>query len=593
MGSFPAASGETVRRTLGATLRALAARRDIEVDFVSNENGGTSDTAERVRVYAPRRPDGSIDLVRLRGAADSAALWLRDGAERWPLPAGLAGEAAQRAWRALAEARAEALHGGSYPGVNANIDAALAAAAAALERSPYPSDERGSAGQAELALALRLQLRERLLGRRADAAAGRLIARWRERLATHDSRIERLVRASADPAAYRDEAAALLHDLGFSATTADQGEHAVDVLECALPQPPVHGQPPPGPARAPEPQPTPRQPTPDARPLQADEGAGYRVFTTRFDEIVDAVDLASPDDLVALRARLDEQTARLRSPADRLARRLQRKLQAWQRSAWEFDHEEGILDCSRLARLVTQGAQSLSFKVERSAPCVDTVVTLLIDNSGSMRGRSIVVAAQVADLLARALERCGVKVEILGFTTRDWRDGDCHAQWLAAGSPRRPGRLNALRHIVYKAADTPWQRARTALGAMLQDGLLKENIDGEALLWAYARLGARREARKILMVVSDGAPIDEATASANGGGYLEHHLRAVIARIEHEARVELTAIGIGHDVRRHYTRALRVFDADELGGAVMDEFAALLAPGPHHAPRQRTRRTPV
>lgn len=276
-----------------------------------------------------------------------------------------------------------------------------------------------------------------------------------------------------------------------------------------------------------------------------------------------------------MRAFLDKQLAHLQGAVGRLANRLQRRLMAQQNRSWEFDLEEGYLDSARLQRIIIDPMQPLSFKREKDTNFRDTVVTLLIDNSGSMRGRPITVAATCADILARTLERCGVKVEILGFTTKAWKGGQSREKWLAGGKPQSPGRLNDLRHIIYKSADAPWRRARRNLGLMMREGLLKENIDGEALMWAHDRLLARSEQRRILMMISDGAPVDDSTLSVNPGNYLERHLRAVIEQIETRSPVELLAIGIGHDVTRYYRRAVTIVDADELAGAMTDQLAAL------------------
>ncbi len=301
----------------------------------------------------------------------------------------------------------------------------------------------------------------------------------------------------------------------------------------------------------------------------------YNAYTTEFDEVVNADELCDPDELARLRSQLDQQIEHLRGVTSRLANRLQRKLLSQQNRSWEFDLEEGLLDSARLARVVVDPLMPLSFKVEHETEFRDTVVTLLIDNSGSMRGRPISVAAMSADLLAQTLERCGVKVEILGFTTRTWKGGRSREKWLASDKPENPGRLNDIRHVIYKSADTHWRRARRSLGLMLREGLLKENIDGEALLWAHERLLARPEHRRILMVISDGAPVDDSTLSINSGNYLERHLREVISWIEKRSSVELIAIGIGHDVTRYYRRAVTLVDAEQLGGAVLGELAAL------------------
>ncbi|WP_022711302.1 cobalt chelatase, partial [Pseudochrobactrum sp. AO18b] len=306
-----------------------------------------------------------------------------------------------------------------------------------------------------------------------------------------------------------------------------------------------------------------------------DKHHDYKVFTREFDEIVEATDLCDDAELDRLRGFLDKQLANLQGVVGRLANRLQRRLMAQQNRSWLFDLEEGHLDSAKLVRVVIDPTQPLSFKTERDTNFRDTVVSLIIDNSGSMRGRPITVAATCADILARTLERCGVKVEILGFTTKAWKGGQSREAWLDRGKPAQPGRLNDLRHIVYKGADAPWRRARRNLGLMMREGLLKENIDGEALMWAHNRLLGRPEQRKILMVISDGAPVDDSTLSVNPGNYLERHLRAVIDEIENRSPIELIAIGIGHDVTRYYQRAVTIVDAEELAGAMTEQLASL------------------
>ena len=322
-------------------------------------------------------------------------------------------------------------------------------------------------------------------------------------------------------------------------------------------------------------------------------GPDYRPFTARFDETVAAEDLCEPEELDRLRGYLDKQLSHLQGVVARLANRLQRRLMAQQNRAWEFDLEEGLLDPARLSRIIIDPMHPLSFKREKDTNFRDTVVTLLLDNSGSMRGRPITVAATCADILARTLERCGVKVEILGFTTRAWKGGQSREAWLAAGKPANPGRLNDLRHIIYKSADAPWRRARKNLGLMMREGLLKENIDGEALDWAHKRLLARTEQRKILMMISDGAPVDDSTLSVNPGNYLERHLRWIIEEIETRSPVELIAIGIGHDVTRYYRRAVTIVDAEELGGAMTEKLAELFEEHAAEEPRRAPSRAPA
>ncbi len=330
---------------------------------------------------------------------------------------------------------------------------------------------------------------------------------------------------------------------------------------------------------------------PKVRNEAEDPSANYKVFTRAHDEEIGAEELCDGEELARLRSYLDQQLKPLQSVVGRLANRLQRRLLAKQNRAWSFDLEEGILDTARLTRVIIDPMAALSFKQEEDMPFKDTVVTLLLDNSGSMRGRPIMVAALCADILARTLERCGVKVEILGFTTRAWKGGLSKEDWLKAGRPPQPGRLNDLRHVIYKSADAPWRRSRRNLGLMMREGLLKENIDGEALLWAHERLLARSEQRRILMVISDGAPVDDSTLSANPGNYLERHLRAVIHWIETRSPVELIAIGIGHDVTRYYRRAVTITDAEQLGGVMIEKLAELFdEPAPMQQPPPRSPR---
>lgn len=333
----------------------------------------------------------------------------------------------------------------------------------------------------------------------------------------------------------------------------------------------------------------PLEPPPPAPHSDADPN--YTVYTTDFDEEIRAEELAEPAELERLRAYLDQQLEPLKGAVGRLANKLQRRLQAQQNRSWLFDLEEGILDAGRLARVVANPTTPLSFKWEKDTEFRDTVVTLLLDNSGSMRGRPISIAAICADVLARTLERCSVKVEILGFTTRAWKGGQSRERWLASGRPQQPGRLNDLRHIIYKSADAPWRRVRPNLGLMMKEGLLKENIDGEALEWAHRRLAGRPEARKILMVISDGAPVDDSTLSVNPANYLEKHLRDVIAMVERLRRVELIAIGIGHDVTRYYQRAVTITDVEQLAGAMTEQLASLFDSDPRAQRRSAMRRT--
>ncbi len=313
-----------------------------------------------------------------------------------------------------------------------------------------------------------------------------------------------------------------------------------------------------------------RQPPKDGNPRK------YSIFTNQFDKIIDAKDLITEDEIKKLRGNLDLQLSSLQNFISRLANKLQRKLLAKQNRSWNFDLEEGILDASKLPRVIIDPFNSLSYKKEKDIDFKDTVVTLLIDNSGSMRGRPITIAAICADILSRTLERCSVKVEILGFTTLNWKGGKSREAWMK-NKKNNPGRLNDLCHIIYKSADTPWRRAKNNLGLMLKEGILKENIDGEAILWAHNRLKKRKEERKIIMVISDGAPVDDSTLSVNSGNYLEQHLKKVVKWVEASKDIEINAIGIGHDVSNYYEKAIKIADVQELGDAMVDQLVELFS----------------
>jgi len=301
----------------------------------------------------------------------------------------------------------------------------------------------------------------------------------------------------------------------------------------------------------------------------------YKIFTTEFDEIEKAENLETPEEILKLRKNLDQQLTGFQDLITKLANKLQRQLLAKQNRSWDFDLEEGLLDSSKLTRIIIDPYNSLSFKKEKDLDFKDTVVSLLIDNSGSMRGRPITIAALCADILSRTLERCSVKVEILGFTTKNWKGGKCREEWNNKGKKKNPGRLNDLRHIIYKSADSHWRQSKKNLGLMLKEGLLKENIDGEAITWAYNRLKKRREERKILMVISDGAPVDDSTLSVNSGDFLEKHLKKIVKFIENKSDVEILAIGIGHDVSRYYEKAIKITDVQELGDVMIGQLSGL------------------
>jgi cobaltochelatase CobT len=508
-------------------------------------------------------------------------------------------------FEAVEQARVEALGSRRMPGVAANLGAMLD------EQYRRQGFERiTERTESTMAEAVRLLTREALTREPPPPAARRVVDLWRPWLEAKIGRdLSELDRAILDQDAYARATRRLLQDLdidlGEMADPADsddnqgQGEESDSDNEgeggdsaSAGAQPSLDGSPADGEAEDSDqdgaadqdgemmPGASDDDPGRPGRPGmmprgKADDTAIYRAFSTAADEVVEAEKLCDSDELNRLRHLLDQQLAHLQSVIARLANRLQRRLLAKQTRAWEFDLEEGILDAARLSRVVANPVLPLAYKQEQEMEFRDTVVTLLIDNSGSMRGRPITVAAMSADILARTLERCAVKVEILGFTTRAWKGGQARERWIAAGKPPNPGRLNDLRHIVYKAADAPWRRARRNLGLMLREGILKENIDGEALMWAYNRTLARSEQRRILMVISDGAPVDDSTLSVNPGNYLEKHLREVIHEIERQGVVELTAIGIGHDVTRYYRRAVTIVDAEQLGGVMLEKLAEL------------------
>ncbi len=601
------APADLLRRTTTAAVRAIAGRGDLEVGYGA---GAASVHGVEVRLPAPPRNVAEADLVRLRGTADAVALRFRYHDDRLHARRMPAGADARRVYEAVEQARVEALGARRMAGVAKNIAAVLdqRCRAEGLELATRRED-------VPLAEAMRLIAREAFSGfpppesaRAAvelwrplvEARAGATLARLREQIADQDSFTRSLrdllaaldLGGEAEGEQRQDEESDEAGQQGQDGSASGEQKDEDKGSEGAKGEGEV--QPAPGAAEGDGEQEGmaagedillsgagSEEPGGPSRHRQ--EGANragaaerpYRPYTTRFDQVVAAEDLCDPDELTRLRSQLDQQLANLQGVVARLANRLQRKLMAQQTRAWDFDLEEGMLDTGRLARIVANPMHSLSFKIEKETDFRDTVVSLLIDNSGSMRGRPISVAAMSADILARTLERCAVKAEVLGFTTRAWKGGQAREVWQAEGKPANPGRLNDLRHIVYKAADAPWRRARRNLGLMLREGILKENIDGEALLWAHERLMARSEQRRILMVISDGAPVDDSTLSANPGNYLEKHLREVIEWIEGRSPVELVAIGIGHDVTRYYRRAVTIMDAEELGGTMLRQLAAL------------------
>ena len=599
---------EDFRQALAAGMRALGRRPEFELSFTADKASAHGD---QVRVPQPPRSLSREQAAEARGWADSFALRRRLHDEkahsRVTVRAGLPREMLN----AAEQARVEAVGSREMAGVAGNL--------AQMLESRMRSDpivRARTPDEVPLSTAMSLIVRERLTGEPIPLAAMNAVQMVRghiEEVAGPD--LDRLADALDDQKAFADAFLRVLHDLGLAddpdeedgedepddgGEEDNQGEEgdeqegeqeegqrpetAMDSRSERSDEQGEEGEPEEGESEA--------EMTDDAAPGEdGEEGMmpwrpnlpnaplspdfTYHAYTTQFDEIVTAEELCDVEELTRLRGYLDQQLVTLQGAVTKLANRLQRRLMAQQRRTWDFDQEEGLLDTARLTRVVVQPEHALSYKIERDTEFRDTVVTLLIDNSGSMRGRPISIAAISADILARTLERCGVKTEILGFTTRAWKGGQSREKWLAGGRPPKPGRLNDLRHIIYKQADAPWRRARRNLGLMMREGLLKENIDGEALLWAHNRLLGRREDRRILMVISDGAPVDDSTLSINSGNYLERHLRQVIGWIEQRSPVELIAIGIGHDVTRYYRRAVTIMDAEQLGGAMVEQLAAL------------------
>ncbi|MBI1251429.1 MAG: cobaltochelatase subunit CobT [Alphaproteobacteria bacterium] len=594
---------EMFKRALAQSTRALAGADELEISFGAE---GPKLGAEKITLPHPPRVLNAQDAERLRGHADALALryaYHDDAAHAKLRPDGAD---ACALFDAAEEMRIQALGANALKGVSNNLAAALSEN---YERKGFRKDiDRASAPMAD---ALAMIVRERLTGLKPPVAAASVVKAWRDEIeAKAGASLDRLTGAADDQEQFARIARDLIRDLDLGDQIPAEPEDS-DSQEPPQDQAPPEGNDDDGAQDesddqqsmqmdsadqdfdrdddsmidsdidmdaedAAPPDEEGQKPTrPPPREEPDDPNAHYKVFTRAHDEVVQAEELCDSEELARLRSYLDQQLKPLQSVVGRLANRLQRRLLAKQNRAWTFDLEEGILDTARLTRVIIDPMSALSFKEEDEADFKDTVVTLLLDNSGSMRGRPIMIAALSADILARTLERCGVKVEILGFTTRAWKGGMAKEEWLKAGRPPQPGRMNDLRHIVYKSADAPWRRARRNLGLMMREGLLKENIDGEALLWAHDRLLARTEQRRILMVISDGAPVDDSTLSANPGNYLERHLRAVIHWVETRSPIELIAIGIGHDVTRYYRRAVTIVDAEQLGGAMVDKLAEL------------------
>jgi len=598
---------ERFKRATAAVMRAIAERADLTASFAAGQFG-MSGTEAKLPLPGREMPENEVAVTR--GSADALALRIRHHDDRVHKREVPTGDAARGIFEAVEQARVEALGAKRMSGCALNLSAALNERA--RERGYARIRKREDAPLAEV---LSLLAREAMTGQVPPPQARSMVDLWRpfldERVRSDLIQLAKVMDSQSDYArVVRKLLTDLEVDLGAESADASdnegnsEGDRNKDDMDetrgedgekqSGEAQATMQGQPGDagqegeesgalaeadsdtiagtGEEESPRPG-RPRRPEFDRRNDRGEPP--YRAYTREFDEVVAAETLCDPDELTRLRQLLDQQLLHLQGVIAKLANRLQRRLLAKQSRAWDFDLEEGLLDSARLSRVVVNSMYPLSYKVEKDTEFRDTVVTLLIDNSGSMRGRPITVAAMSADILARTLERCGVKVEVLGFTTRMWKGGQSREKWIAAGKPANAGRLNDLRHIIYKAADAPWRRSRKNLGLMLREGILKENIDGEALLWAHERLLARTEQRRILMVISDGAPVDDSTLSVNPGNYLEKHLREVIDWIETRSPIELLAIGIGHDVTRYYRRAVTIIDAEQLGGVVMEQLAAL------------------
>jgi cobaltochelatase CobT len=615
---------EPFKKALAEASKTLANDSELSVTFSVDPPGMSR---EGIRLPQVTRRMTRDEVMLARGTADSFALRHKYHNDKTFNRYAPQGQMARDIYEAMEWARCEAVGARTMPGTASNIDHKIANEA---ERKGYAQIREAS--EAPLSVAAGYLVRHLASGRPLPPGAENVMELWRPFMEEQaGGTLESLQDKLADQAEFARFARQVITDLGYgdqigddpdqqdqdqedeasqdeqadevenqdkqddgdsedaSESSAEQSQEAQDDAsqaqismddmadmemgdEAEMPDGQTEMEPPPP------------QPVSDADP-------NYTVFTGEFDEEIKAEDLAEPAELERLRAYLDQQLDPLKGAVSRLANKLQRRLQAQQNRSWEFDLDEGILDAARLARIIANPTVPLAYKQEKDTEFRDTVVTLLLDNSGSMRGRPISIAAICADVLARTLERCNVKVEILGFTTRAWKGGQSREKWLQEGRPHLPGRLNDLRHIIYKSADAPWRRARSNLGLMMKEGLLKENIDGEALEWAYRRMMARREARRVLMVISDGAPVDDSTLSVNPANFLEKHLRDVIAMIERKKQIELLAIGIGHDVTRYYDRAVTITDVEQLAGAMTEQLASLFESDPRKRKRmQRLRK---
>ena len=599
------------KKALSEATKVMANDPELTVSYSVDPSGLAGDQMRLPQVSRRMTRD---EVLLARGTADALAMHRRYHDEGVHARYRPSGRMAQDLYEAMETARCEAMGARDMPGTAGNIDAKILS-----EATKLGYDQISQASDAPLATAAGYLIRHLATGRALPAGADNVMQLWRGFIEEQAAEtLENLNDRLSNQTEFARFARQIIEDLGYGdqlgddpdapdddqddqedsaeddeqpdstgqddeqndeadATPEQSQEDSQDAAQAQISTDDLAEDEMSDETELPEGE-APLEPPPPPPASEADPN--YRVFNDSFDEEIPAEELADPAELERLRAYLDQQLEPLKGAVGRLANKLQRRLQAQQNRSWLFDMEEGILDAGRLARVVANPTTPLSFKIEKDTEFRDTVVTLLLDNSGSMRGRPISIAAICADVLARTLERCDVKVEILGFTTRAWKGGQSREKWLAEGRVQQPGRLNDLRHIIYKSADAPWRRVRPNLGLMMKEGLLKENIDGEALEWAHRRMLARSEARKILMVISDGAPVDDSTLSVNPANYLEKHLRDVIAMVERRKAVELMAIGIGHDVTRYYSRAVTITDVEQLAGAMTEQLAALFDKDP-------------
>ncbi len=590
---------EPFKRATTATIRAIAEDHELEVTF---GQGPPVARGNKIRVPLPHLGSSEEEINAVRGMGDEFALKLRYHDEKLHNERAPLGGPAQEMFQWIEDARVASIGSNRMEGVAQNLDASLE-----VQCQQAAFDTITVESEAPLSVAVGLLVRQHLTGRPLPPSAENVVQFWREYVEQNaGDDIAQLQEYLLDQKKFSEVCRRIISDLGLAVELDeppdldenpedietvdenDESESDISPEDVVLDDDAAMDENAEGESTMMEMDADldmdelGAEADPDEAPDQLPDDAGrirvnvnYDAYTEAFDEIVRAEELCEPDELIRLRALLDQQLVSLQHATSKLANRLQRRLMAKQNRTWEFDLEEGVLDAARLAQVIVDPMNPLAYKQEKEMQFRDTVVTMLIDSSGSMRGRSITIAAMCADILGRTLERCSVRVEILGFTTRAWRGGQSREQWIADGKPSNPGRLNDLRHIIYKAADDPWQRTKRNLGLMMREELLKENIDGEALIWAHNRIVTRHEQRKVLMVISDGLPVDNSTLLVNPSNYLEQHLKYAIDTIENHSPVELIAIGIGHDVTHHYRRAVTITDAEQLGGAMTDQLAEL------------------